>query len=220
YAPSAADIAAGGVTLTLTPNDPAGHCPAVSVPTQLTINPAATANPQGPYVMCSSDANVQLHGLVGGGATTGNWSSSGTGTFTPGAPNTGLNPTYAPSAADIAAGGVTLTLTTNDPSGPCPAVSVPTQLTINPAATANPQGPYSMCLPDANLLLHGLVGGGATTGNWSTSGTGTFTPGAPNTGLNPTYTPSAADIAAGSVTLTLTTNDPAGPCPAVSVPTT
>jgi hypothetical protein len=34
------------------------------------------------------------------------------------------------------------------------------------------------------------------------------------------YTPTAAEIAAGSVTLTLTTNDPAGPCGAVSSSTT
>ncbi|MGN6401088.1 MAG: hypothetical protein ACTHMD_11580, partial [Flavisolibacter sp.] len=39
------------------------------------------------------------------------------------------------------------------------------------------------------------------------SGTGSF--------VGNVYTPSAADIAAGSVTLTYTTNDPTGPCPAV-----
>jgi hypothetical protein len=62
--------------------------------------------------------------------------------------------------------------------------------------------------------MAGSIGGSAATGTWTTSGTGTFNPNA--TTLNAVYTPSAADIAAGTVTLTLTTNDPdgAGPCTA------
>ncbi|WP_373330736.1 Ig-like domain-containing protein [Salmonirosea aquatica] len=42
---------------------------------------------------------------------------------------------------------------------------------------------------------------------WTTSGTGTF---ANADSLNTTYTPSAADIAAGEIALTVTTNDPDG----------
>ena len=65
----------------------------------------------------------------------------------------------------------------------------------------------------ANATLSGTIGGGATTAIWS-GGTGTFSP--DNTTLNAIYTPSASERAAHTVTLTLTTNDPAGTCTSVS----
>jgi len=52
------------------------------------------------------------------------------------------------------------------------------------------------------INLAGSVTGGTTTGIWTTSGSGTFAPNA--TTLNATYTPSVADKALGTVTLTLT----------------
>jgi uncharacterized repeat protein (TIGR01451 family) len=64
------------------------------------------------------------------------------------------------------------------------------------------------------VQLSGTIGGGATSATWTTSGTGTFSPNAAT--LTANYIPSQADIAAGQVTLTLTTNDPAGPCGPVS----
>lgn len=53
------------------------------------------------------------------------------------------------------------------------------------------------------------IGGSASSATWSTSGTGTFNGGGVF-GTATTYTPSAADVIAGSVTITLTTNDPDG----------
>ncbi|WP_413998939.1 hypothetical protein ACMDB5_14300 [Flavobacterium sp. W1B] len=210
YTPSAADIAGGSVTLTLTTNNPDGPCPAVSDFMVVTINPGATANANIDQTICAG-STVQLAGSVGGGASSGTWSSSGTGTFAPNA--TTLNAVYTPSAADIAGGSVTLTLTTNNPDGPCPAVSDFMVVTINPGATANANIDQTICA-GSTVQLAGSVGGGASSGTWSSSGTGTFAPNA--TTLNAVYTPSAADIAGGSVTLTLTTNNPDGPCPAVS----
>ncbi|TGE20403.1 hypothetical protein E5K00_20620 [Hymenobacter aquaticus] len=75
----------------------------------------------------------QLAGVVGGSATGGTFTTSGTGTFSPNA--TALNAVYSPSAADIAAGSVTLTLTTTGPVA-CSAATAQTTLTINPATTA------------------------------------------------------------------------------------
>ena len=84
--------------------------------------------------------------------------------------------------------------------------------TVNPPATATANDDQTICA-GSTVQLAGSVGGGASSGTWSTSGTGSF---APNAGtLNAVYTPSAADETAGTVTLTLTTNDPDGPCPAV-----
>jgi len=63
------------------------------------------------------------------------------------------------------------------------------------------------------IQLNGIVTG-ISNFTWSTSGTGTFSD---NKMANPVYNPSLADMAAGSVTITLTTSDPdgAGPCQAV-----
>ncbi|WP_163325912.1 PKD-like domain-containing protein, partial [Draconibacterium mangrovi] len=208
YTPSAAEIAAGTVTLTLTTDDPAGPCNAVSADVVITINPVATVDAGSPQTICEG-SDVSLNGSVGGAATSGTWSGGG-GTFNP--DNTTLTATYTPSAAEIAAGSVTLTLTTDDPAGPCDAVSADVVITINPVATVNAGSPQTIC-EDSDVILNGSVGGAATTGTWS-GGTGTFSPN--NTTLTATYTPSAAEIAAGTVTLTLTTDDPAGPCEAVS----
>ncbi len=74
----------------------------------------------------------------------------------------------------------------------------------------------SICASVASYNLNSQVnsiGGSASSAIWSTSGTGTFNGGGVY-GTATTYTPSAADTSAGSVIITLTTNDPdgAGPC--------
>ncbi len=85
-----------------------------------------------------------------------------------------------------------------------------TPIQVNVPVTASfPAAAASTCSTTAYQLA-GTVGGSATTGTYTTSGTGTFSPNA--TTLNATYTPSAADITAGSVTITLT-SAAAAPCP-------
>ncbi len=64
----------------------------------------------------------------------------------------------------------------------------------------------SSCASDL-IPLKAVLSGSATSVVWSTSGTGSFSNPA---SLSTTYTPSAADIASGSVLLTATTNDPDG----------
>src|SRR5690606_40271525 len=52
------------------------------------------------------------------------------------------------------------------------------------------------------------LGGGASSGVWTTSGTGQFT----NNSINGVYKPSEQDISNGSVEITFTTDDPSGNC--------
>jgi len=210
YTPSAEEIAAGAVELTLTTNDPAGPCPPAIDKVKIFINPVATVNAGADQTACSASPTVTLAGIVGGSATTGTW-SGGTGVFNPNA-NT-LNATYTLSTAEIAAGFVELTLTTNDPEGPCPPVNDKVRITVTSDATVNAGPDQQVCASDPAVSLAGIVGGGATSGTWS-GGTGTFSPNA-NT-LNAVYTPSAAEIAAGFADLVLTTNDPEGPCNAAT----
>ena len=214
YTPSADEIAAGFVTLTLTTNDPdgTGPCTAVTDQITITINPAAIADAGVDQTICSG-SDVTLAGVVSGSATSGSW-SGGNGTFVPDV--NALNAVYTPSADEITAGFVTLTLTTDDPdgTGPCSAATDQITITINPAAIADAGVDQTIC-SGSDVTLAGVVSGSATSGSWS-GGNGTFVPDV-NT-LNAVYTPSADEIAAGFVTLTLTTNDPdgTGPCTAAT----
>ena len=208
YTPSASEVTAGTVTLTLTSSDPTGPCGVVSDPVTITIHPAVITN-AGPDQTICGGSTVQLAGSISGGANSGIW-SGGSGTLSPDE-NT-LNAVYTPSAAETAAGSVTLTLTSADPAGPCDPVSDNITITINTQPVID-AGTYQPICAGTSINLAGSIGGSATSGNW-TGGTGTFAPNR-NT-LNASYTPSPAEITAGTVTLTLTTNDPAGVCIAVS----
>ncbi len=206
YTPSATDISAGTVTLTILTNEPTGPCVAASDAMTVTISPVATVSAGADQTVCSSSPAVTLAGTIGGSAISATWSSTGSGTF---ANATALNTTYNPSLADITAGTVTLRLTTGDPAGPCTAVNDQMVVTINAAPLVNAGADVSVCGFQV-INLAGTIGGTAASASWSSSGTGTF---ANANALTTTYTPSAGDVAALSVTLTLTTNDPGGPCP-------
>ena len=164
----------------------------------LTITPAPTANAGADGETCETTSYTFAPGHASAtNYASVNWTSSGTGSFTNG--NT-LNPTYNPSAADISSGSVTLTLHAIG-NGSCAEATDNMILTITPAPTANAgangetceTSSYTFAPGDASATNNASV-------NWTTSGTGSFTNG--NT-LNPTYNPSAADISAGTVTLTL-----------------
>ncbi|MBN2350371.1 MAG: gliding motility-associated C-terminal domain-containing protein, partial [Bacteroidales bacterium] len=164
----------------------------------LTITPVPVAN-AGPNAETCAGSNYTF---PAGAATATNyssisWSTSGTGSFTNG---TTLTPTYNPSAADISAGSVTLTLHAAG-NGSCAEDTDDMILTITPVPVAN-AGPNGETCAGSSYTFGA---GDATTTNsagfyWTTSGTGFFANG---TTLTPTYNPSAADIAAGSVTITL-----------------
>jgi hypothetical protein len=125
-----------------------------------------------------------------------------------------LNATYNPSAGDILAGTVTLTLTSTGQLSPCGAATAQVVVTINPVATAGAGGNQTISAGSSTAGLGGVVGGGATGGIWTTSSSGTFAPNA--TTLNATYNPSAGDISADTVTLTLTSTGQLSPCGAAT----
>lgn len=118
-----------------------------------------TANAGPDIYVCAANPAAALNGSVTG-VTTGVW-SGGSGTFSPSA--TALNASYAPTAAEVAAGSVTLYLQTTN-NGTCPPDADTVQVffenfnaTITPAITP----------PSCN---------GAANGSVSLSITGTFAP--------------------------------------------
>ncbi|MBQ21397.1 MAG: hypothetical protein CMD31_11630 [Flavobacteriales bacterium] len=202
YLPSAADIASGSVTITLTANS----CNNATDDMIITITPAPVVNAGNDTTVCVSNLNVPLNGSVSGASNTGSWLTSGTGTFTPN--NTTLNATYNASAADSVNQGVVLYLTATN-VGNCAPVTDTVVINLFPTGTANAGADQTVCANNATITLNGSITGGATSGQWTTSGSGTFVPS--DTVLNATYIPSSADTAAGSVNLVLNATNSCSP---------
>lgn len=144
---------AATATYTLTGTSVAG-CTATDQ-VLVTVNPIATANAGPAQAVCAGGV-ISLAGSVGGSATSGIWSAS-SGTFS----NTAsLTSTYTPS---ITSGTVTLTLTTNDPAGPCPLVTSTVVITINPLPIVNAGLDQTIC-PATSVTLSAT---GAPNYTWS-----------------------------------------------------
>ena len=148
---------------------------------------------------------VSLAGTISGAASSASWRSSGTGTF---GNASSLSTNYIPSQSDISANNITLTLTTDDPVGPCNAAVDQIEIIINLEPIVNAGLDQTICI-DSLVQLNGTFSGGASSITWSSSGSGLFSD---SSDLNANYFPSNADLLNGSVVLTLTTNEPAGPC--------
>src|SRR5690606_37242726 len=97
-------------------------------------------------------------------------------------------------------------------NGSCLSASSSRTITFTLAPMVNAGTDASVCANAPAMNLNGSISG-ATGGIWS-GGAGSFSPN--NTTLNAVYTPTAAERAAGSVTLTLTSAGN-GTCNAVSV---
>jgi gliding motility-associated-like protein len=152
---------------------------------------AAAINPQNPTI-CYGNTTTLLTAVGSGGTPpyTYLWSN--------GATTQTVNATVG-----------TWSVTIGDASN-CPPATASVVVTAfaNPI-TANAGPDQSVCSSNATVQLNGAVTG-ATGGIWS-MGSGTFAPS--NTTLNATYTPTAAEIANGTVTLMLVTTGN-GTCPA------
>ena len=204
YTLSSFEMSIGSVTLTLTTNDPAGACLAATDQVTFTIGTPTMVSAGNDQTICSGNT-ATLAGSINGISTSGMW-SGGTGTYSP--DSTSAAAVYTPSLSEITAGTATLTYAPDGSSGACASTNDQMVITINAIPTANAGSGEYFCR-GSDITLAGSIGGSATSAAWG-GGSGTYAPN--NTTLNAVYTPSAAEYIAGSVSLTLTTNDPAGPC--------
>lgn len=126
------------------------------------------------------------------------WTSSGDGYFED---NSEVNTSYHPGNGDLNNGSVVLTLSASNLTAQSVSDNVTMSVFQSPQAWAGPDA--SVCAGSPFEVT------GATASNqqiqWSTSGDGTFNN---NIILSPVYTPGTADIANGSVSLTLTSFGP------------
>jgi hypothetical protein len=145
------------------------ECAGTRTPLTVTVTPGLVASlPVAAATICGNTP-YQLAGTIAGTSTGATYTTSGTGTFSPNA--TTLNATYTPSAADIAAGTVTLTLTPTGPSAPCTSVGRVTLTVVTPpnASFSYPAGTYCA---GSNVTVTPVLAAGATSGTFSTTGSG------------------------------------------------
>lgn len=169
----------------------------------ITVNPHPVADAGTDIEVCAG-SEATLNGAVLG-VSAGSW-SGGSGTYSPS--NNALNAEYTPTITELTQGSVSLILTTDIPQGGCAAAKDTVVLTFALPAIANAGNNDTICAGGA-AILDGSYTGVATSGSWN-GGDGVFSP--DNNQLNASYTPSAAEIEAGSVALIFTTNDPASAC--------
>jgi len=96
-------------------------------------------------------------------------------------------------------------------SGPCEPHYDYIHIIVNPGPTVN-AGPDGQTCQGVAYALSGATASNYQSVSWTSSGTGMFSN---PIDLNPTYTPSLADVVAGSITLTVTASGMA-PCPSQS----
>jgi len=162
-------------------------------------------------------AVISLSGEIGGGATSGIWSlvSGGTGTVSASSlTGSTITATYIVNPTEF--GPLVFRLTTDDPDGvggPCNADFMETTITVNEAPEVNAGPDLDICEDGVSITLQGSFGGSTASVTWS-GGAGTFS----NVNdPNAEYFFDPSEIGT-TVTLTLTTNDPdgAGPCVSIS----
>ena len=196
YTPSAADILNGSVILTLTATS-ASPCVSVADQMIMHITKQAFAYAGPDHIICETQGSYTLASATASNYVSILWTTSGTGTFSD--PEQ-LTPVYTPSADDIASGSVRLTLTAFG-IAPCVDSTSSMVLTISRQAIANAGSDETICFSQTSILLSTASASFYNSLVWTTSGSGTFND--PNI-QNPVYFPSANDIAAGTVVLTLT----------------
>ena len=200
------DITEAGteVNLTLVPSNPLNVCPVETDDITLTIDAAHVVDAGEDQIICSN-GSIALNGNVSGGATSGHW-YGGIGDFNP--DRDALNAIYTP---DISESGTTVTLTLEsiNPFNICPPANDEIDIIVNPPTFVDAGPDISACI-DGEIVLSGIISGGATTGTWS-GGAGSFDD---VYLLNATYTPHPSE--AGTTIILMLTSDGTDACPSIS----
>ncbi|MFY0605058.1 MAG: hypothetical protein JXQ93_14095, partial [Flavobacteriaceae bacterium] len=126
------------------------------------------------------------------------------------------DPVYTPTAADLTAGSVTLTMTVTGTGAGCTSTTATDTIviTLSDAPTADAGDATSTICEGSSYKLVATATNGSIV--WTAnngSGVGVNTGSFSDANIeDPTYTPSATDIAAGSVTLTMTVTGTGAGC--------
>lgn len=199
YTPTAGEVASGFIDIVLSTTGN-GLCPTAADTIRVTFIDGPLVDAGTDIQVCKDTSAVPLSGTVqfAGG---GQWTTSGTGSFTPS--STDLNTTYIPSSADTAAGAVTLYLTATN-VGNCITTTDTLELSFYNPPTISILNNDTACSGDPiQLLVNTSTGSGV----WTTLGNGTFVP---DSSANSSYIPGSNDITNGTVTLAFVTTNNGG----------
>jgi gliding motility-associated-like protein len=198
YIPSPSDLTLDSVKIKLTTIGNLNACPDRYDSLYIKFTPAPVVSIGPDLYPCASNPTVAITGTVSGGSSTGIWTGTGTGLFSPS--TTSLNTIYQLSASDVTQGSIIIKLTSTN-NGNCKSVYDSLIITVTPPPAVNAGANDTICSSNVFYPINGSVVGGANTGSWTTLGNGTF--GNANN-LNTIYTLGQADTLAGQVKLVLT----------------
>jgi len=174
------DISRGNIVFTLSSTNNKG-CPAVSNTVLIAIQNQATVNAGNDFTICSTQPDFVLAGNINGNTNTGTWSTNGSGTLTPN--SSGLGALYKLNSSDHSAAKVRFVLQSTN-NGVCPGASDSVVLHIIKFPILSLRLDTTICQNQRPFFVSGNISGGSGAFNWSTNGTGTFTP---SNLQNPTY---------------------------------
>lgn len=202
YQVSSSDTTLSSLTLTLTSTNN-GNCLAVKDSLQVTIVDKPELEITSNDSICSTLPTLGLDGTVTAGFST-TWTVIGAGNVvTPGA----LSTVYNISPIDTTNGFIDVLLETN--GAICPIENDSIRVLFVDPPNVNAGLDVVLCENEA-IQLTGVISGADTTGSWSSTGTGFFSPG--NNFVSTVYQPSVNDVNSGGVTLVLTSSSVFG-CP-------
>lgn len=199
YLPSPADLAANSIKIKLTSTGSLNGCPNTYDSLVVNfINPPVVST-SGDVSVCANNPTVAITGTVGVGTfSTGVWSSTGSGLFSPS--TTSLSTVYQLSPADIAQGNLVIRLTSTNNLN-CKQVYDSLRVTVTPKPNVDAGLNDTICSSNVFYPLNGSVTGGASAGFWTTTGNGTF---GNSNNLSTIYTLGQNDTLSGGVKLILT----------------
>ena len=182
------------------------NCP-ITAQVEVTINPVPTVTSTENTTTCSGTPfDFTASGMPAG--TTYTWAAPTGSGFTGGSAQSSPQASVSQTLVNTTTAPVTATYLVTPTAGPCLGITFTLLVNIDPTATVDTGEPQQLCA-GGSITLDGSIGGAATGATWSAP-SGSFSDA---NSLTSSYTPA---IGSGSVTLTLTTNNPDGDCPAVS----
>lgn len=198
YLPSGIDLTLDSIKIKIASVGNLNGCPNTKDSIYIKFTPAPVVGIGPDVSVCATNPTVAITGSVTAGSTTGLWTSTGSGLFSPS--TTSLTTLYQLSASDVTQGSVVIKLTSTN-NGNCKSVYDSLIVTVTPPPVVNAGLNDTICSSNVFYPINGSVVGGASTGVWSTLGNGTF---GSTTSLNTIYNLGQADTLAGQVKLVLT----------------
>lgn len=168
YTPSTPDLAGDSVVLFLESQGSLYACPNDKDTLVLYFTPEPSVAAGSDIFICSNTSDVNLSGVVNGGASTGTWTTTGSGAFNP--TQNSLNTAYTITSADTAVGQIVMVLTSTN-NGNCIAASDSLEINILDKPLVDITSQDSICSNLATLNIDGTATPGFNT-TWSVDGLG------------------------------------------------